>query len=64
MPTTVAEAFAPDLGQKDIVTVRWGTKPATSNSGVYVVSLTNSLDSCDGNLNEPPWAENRISPLA
>ena len=57
MPTTAAEAFAATDGQHDIVTVRWGTKAATSNSGVYIVSLTNSLDSCDGNLSEPPLAE-------
>jgi hypothetical protein len=58
MPATVAEAFAAvDLGHDDIVPVRWGTKPTTSNSGVYIVSLTNSLDSCDGKLSEPPFAE-------
>ncbi len=58
MPATVAEAFAAvDVGQDDIVTVRWGTKPARSDSGVYVVSLTNSLDSCQGSLSEPPLAE-------
>jgi len=58
MTLTVAEAFAAiDIGQDEIVTIRWGTKPSTSNSGVYIVSLTNSLDSCDGNLNEPALAE-------
>jgi hypothetical protein len=58
MPVTVAEAFAAiDLSQDDIATVRWRTKPARSNSGVYIVSLTSSPDSFDGKLSKPELAE-------
>jgi hypothetical protein len=59
MPVTVAKAFAA-IGQDDIVTIRWGTKPAKSTPGVYIVSLTSSLDSCDGNLSEPALAETQF----
>jgi hypothetical protein len=55
MPTTIAEAFATvGLVREDIV--RWGTKPTTSKPGVYIISLTESLDTCDGKLIEPPLA--------
>ena len=57
MPTTVVEAFAAvPLAPESIVSRRWGTKPATSEPGVYIVSLTESLDTCDGKLNEAPLA--------
>ena len=57
MPTTVADAFATvHLGREAIVTVRWGTKPTTSEPGVYIVSLTESLDTYDGKLMEAPLA--------
>ena len=57
MPTTIAEAFATvHLVREGIVSVRWGTKPTTSERGVYIVSLTESLDTCDGNLMEAPLA--------
>lgn len=51
MPTTIAEAFATvGLVREGIVSVRWGTKPTTSERGVYIVSLGESLDTYDGNL--------------
>jgi hypothetical protein len=53
MPTTVAEAFAAVSLSRDGV-VKWGTEPAISKSGVYIVSLVESLDTCDGKLNEAP----------
>ena len=57
MPTTIAEAFATvRLVREGIVSVRWGTKPTTSEPGVYIVSLTESLDTCDGKLMEAPLA--------
>jgi hypothetical protein len=57
MPTTIAEVFAAvSLVREDIVRVRWGTKPTTSKQGVYIVSLTESLDTCDGKLMEAPLA--------
>src|ERR1700722_7411198 len=55
MPTTIAEAFAAsDLTRKGVV--RWGTKLPTSEPGVYIVSLTEFLDSFDGRLAEAPLA--------
>jgi hypothetical protein len=57
VPTTIAEAFAAaTLGREGVV--RWGTKPTTYGPGVYIVSLTESLDSCVGKLTEAP-----LSPL-
>lgn len=51
MPTSAAEAFAAaGLAREGVI--RWGTKPATSASGVYVVSLTDSLHAFDG---ASPW---------
>jgi hypothetical protein len=55
MPTTVADAFAAAGLVRDNA-VRWGTKPGTSDPGVYIVSLTGSLDSFDGKLIEAPLA--------
>ncbi|WP_168991566.1 hypothetical protein [Paraburkholderia sp. UYCP14C] len=53
MPTTVAEAFAAaDLSRAGCVP--WGTKPPAPECGVYIVSLTDSLDSLDGVLSEAP----------
>lgn len=43
MPTTVADALAAAGLVREGV-VRWGTRPPTSESGVYVVSWTDSLD--------------------
>lgn len=38
MPTTIAEAFATvRLVREGIVSVRWGTKPTTSEPGVLVL---------------------------
>ena len=55
MPTTIAKAFAAaGLVREGIV--RWGANPATSKPGVYIVSLTESLDTCDGELTEAPLA--------
>jgi hypothetical protein len=55
MPTTIAEAFATVSLDREGV-VKWGTKPTTSKPGVYIVSLTESLDTCDGKLVEAPLA--------
>jgi hypothetical protein len=55
MPTTVAEVFsAVGLAWEGVV--GWGTKPATSEPGVYVVSLTKSFDICDNKLTDAPLA--------
>jgi len=57
MPTTVAEAFAAvGLVREKIVSVRWGTVPATSKPGAYIVSLTESLDTCNSKLKKAPLA--------
>ena len=56
MPTTVAEVFAV-VGLRREGIVRWGVKPAVSTPGVYVVSLTESLDTYDGKLTEAPLAK-------
>ena len=53
MPTTVAEAFAA-AGLSPGGKIPWGTKPATPGSGVYIVSLTDSLDSLDTALPRAP----------
>jgi hypothetical protein len=55
MPTTIAEAFAASALTRQGV-VGWGTKPPTSKSGVYVVSLTQSLDLFGGTFPEAPLA--------
>lgn len=56
MPTTIAEAFATvDLVREGVV--RWRTKPTISEPGVYVVSLTEHLDTSDGKLTEAPLSE-------
>jgi hypothetical protein len=55
MSTTVADAFAAAGLVRDDV-VKWRTKPRTSDPGVYVVSLTDSLDGFDGKLIEAPLA--------
>lgn len=53
MPITIAEAFsAAGLSPGGCVT--WGTKPTTLGSGVYIVSLAESLDSVDGALPRAP----------
>jgi hypothetical protein len=49
MPITVAEAFVA-AGLSPGGSVTWGTKPTTLGNGVYIVSLTESLDSLDGAL--------------
>jgi hypothetical protein len=55
MPTTIAEAFATGSLAREGV-VKWGTEPTTPQPGVYIVSLTESLDNCDGKLIEAPLA--------
>lgn len=55
MPTTVAEALSAAGLRRDGV-VRWGTRPPTRDSGVYVVSLTDATDSMAGTLAEAPLA--------
>jgi hypothetical protein len=55
MSTTVADAFAAAGLVRDDV-VKWRTKPRTSDPGVYVVSLSDSLDGFDGKLIEAPLA--------
>lgn len=47
MPTTAAEVFsAARLTAEGVL--RWGARPPTRASGVYVVALTDSLDSVEG----------------
>jgi hypothetical protein len=53
MPITVAEAFVA-AGLSPGGSVTWGTKPTTLGDGVYIVSLTESLDSLDGALPRAP----------
>jgi hypothetical protein len=56
VPTTIADAFS-TVGLIREGVVRWGTKPTTSEPGVYVVSLTERLDTCDGKSTEAPLSE-------
>ena len=56
MPTTIAEAFETVALVREGV-IRWGTKPTSLEPGVYVVSLTEHLDTCDGKLTEAPLSE-------
>jgi hypothetical protein len=59
MPTTTSQAFdAVGLHRKDIV--KWGTKPKECTPGVYVVSLTESLDAYDGKRRKAPLAESEF----
>lgn len=61
MPTTVAEAFAAvGLVVGSTECVRWGTRPSTAESGVYIISLTESLDSLDGRLTGAPLSEGQF----
>ena len=53
MPITVAEAFVA-AGLSPGGSVTWGTKPTTLGNGVYIVSLTESLDLLDGALPRVP----------
>ena len=53
MPITVTEAFVA-AGLSPGGNVTWGTKPTTLGSGVYIVSLTESLNSLDGALPRAP----------
>jgi hypothetical protein len=55
MPTTIVDAFAAVALVREGV-VRWGTKPTTSDPGVYIVSLTESLGTYDGALIRSPLA--------
>jgi hypothetical protein len=55
MPTTIAEALAA-VGLRRKGVVKWGTKPQESSPGVYIISLTESLDTFDGKLSEAPLA--------
>lgn len=53
MPTTIVDAFsAAGLARRGVV--KWGTKPDASDSGVYIVALTASPDSFDGQLIDAP----------
>ncbi len=53
MPTSVAEAFsAAGLVRGGVL--KWGTKPPELTPGVYIVSLTDSLDGFDGALVRAP----------
>ena len=59
MPTTIAEVFtAVGLRRQDFV--KWGRKLNESSPGLYVVSLTESLDAFDGKLIEAPLAAARF----
>ena len=55
MPTSVAEAFSAAGLVRDGV-LKWGTKPPEPTPGVYIVSLTDSLDGFDGALVRAPLA--------
>jgi hypothetical protein len=56
MPTTIREVFeAGGLCHEGVI--RWGEELLVSSSGVYVVSLTKSLDTYDGKLDCAPLAE-------
>jgi hypothetical protein len=55
MPTSIADVFAA-AGLTRQAVVRWGTRPSTSQSGVYVVALTSSVDD-DAILSQPPLAD-------
>jgi hypothetical protein len=55
MPTTISQAFAAVNLRRDGV-VKWRTIPKEPASGVYVVSLTESVEACDGNLIKAPLA--------
>ncbi len=54
MPTSVAEVFAA-VGLASHGPLTWGKRPRTRESGVYVVSLTSSLDAFDAALPRPPF---------
>ena len=56
MPTTIADAFS-TVGLIREGVVSWGTKPTTCEPGVYVVSLTERLDTCDGKSTGAPLSE-------
>lgn len=56
MPTSVAEAFSAVGLVRDGV-LQWGTRPPEPTPGVYIVSLTDSLDGFDGVLVRAPLAK-------
>ena len=55
MPTTVADTFSA-AGLVRQAVVRWGTRPSTAKSGVYIVSLGDSADAIETTLPEAPLA--------
>jgi len=59
VPTTIAEALGA-VGLQHQEVVRWGTTPSTSKSGIYIVSLTSSLDRVDGALPKAPLATRMV----
>jgi hypothetical protein len=56
MPTSVAESFGAAGLTREAV-VRWGTRPSTSNPGVYIVALTDSATAITGVRAEAPLAD-------
>lgn len=59
MPSTVKQVFSV-VGLKPQPAVRWGTKPPTKISGVYIVSLSDSADALQGTLPEAPLAQEQF----
>jgi len=55
VPTSIAEALE-SVGLEREKVVRWGTRPSTPKSGVYLVALTSSLGRVDGTLPNAPLA--------
>ena len=55
MPTTVADAFSASGLVRQAV-VRWGTRPPTGESGVYVVALTDSANTIGPTSPKAPLA--------
>ena len=68
MPSTVADIFAA-AGTGAAGVVPWGvppaapTTPTASTTGIYVVSLTGDVDSCDETLKTPPMSESAAAEL-
>ena len=68
MPSTVADIFGAAGTPPDGV-VPWGTAPPTppprisSGTGIYVVALTDAVESCDAALEAPPISDTAVAEL-
>lgn len=68
MPSTIADIFAA-AGASSVGVVRWGTPPTpptprtAAATGIYVVALTDQLDSRAGALDAPPISEAAVDEL-